>query len=383
MLLILSNAFRNRKRVVLIEVTLILAGVVFMMVLGVNDATRYTFGDKLTDIYKYQVNLQFEATERAQRLESLALTNPQVTAVDTWLVTSAKVRPSTQEESEVTDARISVYGLPPSGEAYRPELRDGRWLDSKDGRAVVITERLAREEGWSIGDFITLTDNNQREDEWQIVGITYDPLAGLTAFVPLSTLQRELGEVGKTNALWIKTQSLDADAMGTTALNLIEAFESRDFRVAPSSTFGYNTIAEIVNETQSGYSLIFQLLAIMAVIIAVVGGVGLSGVLTLNVLERRREIGVMRSIGASSWRVIRLSIGEGVLLGWISWLIALPLSIPAAYFLATQGLSFALNQQLSYRFTPEGAIVWLVIITLLAIVASSLPARSAARVSVS
>jgi putative ABC transport system permease protein len=192
-----------------------------------------------------------------------------------------------------------------------------------------------------------------------------------------------MGEVGKANTLWIKTNTQDAESMRATALNQIGSFESRDFKVTPSSTFGYNTIADIVEETQGGYSLIFQLLAIMAVIIAVVGGVGLSGVLTLNVLERRREIGVMRSIGASSWRVIRLSIGEGMLLGWLSWLIALPLSIPAAYFLATRGLSFALNQQLSYRFTPGGAIAWLVIITLLAIVASSLPARSAARVSVS
>jgi putative ABC transport system permease protein len=80
--------------------------------------------------------------------------------------------------------------------------------------------------------------------------------------------------------------------------------------------------------------------------------------------------------------VIRLSIGEGLLLGWLSWLIALPLSIPAAYGFATQGLSFALNQQLSYQFTPGGALVWLVIITVLAIIASSFPARSAARISV-
>ena len=90
----------------------------------------------------------------------------------------------------------------------------------------------------------------------------------------------------------------------------------------------------------------------------------------------------MRSIGASSWRVVRISIGEGVLLGWISWLIALPLSIPAAYLLATQGLSLALNQQLSYQFSPLGALIWLALITLLAVVASSFPARSAAKVSV-
>ena len=103
---------------------------------------------------------------------------------------------------------------------------------------------------------------------------------------------------------------------------------------------------------------------------------------TLNVLERRREIGVMRSIGASSWRVIRLYIGEGILLGVLSWLIALPLSIPAAYGMATQGLSFALNAQLSYRFSPEGALIWLVIIIILAVFASTLPARSASRISV-
>jgi putative ABC transport system permease protein len=383
LLLVLSNAFRNRKRVFLIEITLILAGVVFMMVLGVNDATRYTFGDKLSDIHTYQVNLQFEQTERIQRLENQALSDPLVSAVDAWLVTSATARPSDQGEGEVTDARIRIFGLTPVSDVYRPEVRAGRWLKDGDSHGAVITERLARERGWKVGDLITFTDIRQREADWRIVGITYDTLANSAAFVPLSTLQRELGEVGKANAVAINTRTQDAEGTRAVALNLVESFESRGFELTPTSTFGYNTIAEIAEETQGGYSLIFQLLAIMAVIIAVVGGVGLSGVLTLNVLERRREIGVMRSIGASSWQVIRLSIGEGVLLGWISWLIALPLSIPAAYALATRGLSFALNQQLSYQFTPTGAIVWLVIITLLAIIASSLPARSAARVSVS
>ena len=120
----------------------------------------------------------------------------------------------------------------------------------------------------------------------------------------------------------------------------------------------------------------------MAAVIALIGGVGLSGILSLSVLERRREIGVMRAIGASSWQVIRLFIGEGVLLGLISWLIALPLSIPLAHIFTTQGLSIALNQQLAYQFTPTGAGLWLVIITILAMIASVLPARAAAQISV-
>jgi putative ABC transport system permease protein len=382
LLLVLSNAFRNRRRVFLIELTLVLAGVVFMMVLGVNDATRYTFGDKLTSIHQYQVNLQFEDFERNRRIEDLALTIPDVEAVDTWLVTAGKARPATQEESEVTDVRLRVFALPPESIMYAPELRAGRWLYAEDGHAAVITQSLANQKGWEIGDEITLTDFSGGDTNWQIVGINYDPIANTAVFVPRTVLQRDLGLLGSANTIWVQTDDLDPQAMQTTALNLTANYERRNFGVSTSSTFGNNTIAEITEETQGGYSLIFQLLAIMAVIIAVVGGVGLSGVLTLNVLERRREIGVMRSIGASTWRVILLSIGEGLLLGWLSWLIALPLSIPAAYGFATIGLSLALNQQLSYQFTPDGALVWLAIITILAIIASSFPARSAARVSV-
>ena len=246
----------------------------------------------------------------------------------------------------------------------------------------MITQSLASEKGWGIGESLTITDANGREEDWMVVGINYDPLAGSAIFTPRSTLQREVGEIGKANTLWVKTITQEASTMEAVALDLSEAYESRNTEVAPSSAFGENTIAQIVKQSQDSFSIIFQLLAVMGVIIAVVGGVGLSGVLTLNVLERRREIGVMRSIGASSWRVIRLSIGEGVLLGWISWLIALPLSIPAAYLLATRGLSFALNQQLSYQFSASGAIIWLMVITILAIIASSFPARNAAKVSV-
>ena len=119
----------------------------------------------------------------------------------------------------------------------------------------------------------------------------------------------------------------------------------------------------------------------MAVVIAVVGGVSLSGVLSINVLERRREIGVMRAIGASSLQIFRLLVGEGLLLGWLSWLIALPLSIPAGSLL-TYGLSAIMGGELTYKYSPAGILYWLAIITVLSIVASILPARGATRISV-
>jgi putative ABC transport system permease protein len=113
----------------------------------------------------------------------------------------------------------------------------------------------------------------------------------------------------------------------------------------------------------------------------VVGGIALSGVLSLSVLERRREIGVMRAIGASSWAIFRLFAGEGLMLGWLSWLIAAPLSIPAGY-LMTRALGAAVQGEIVYNFTATGALYWLIIITVLSIIASWLPARNATQVSV-
>jgi putative ABC transport system permease protein len=119
----------------------------------------------------------------------------------------------------------------------------------------------------------------------------------------------------------------------------------------------------------------------MAVVIGIVGSIALSGVLSLNVLERTREIGVLRAIGASSGAISGLFVGEGVILGWLSWLIALPLSVPAGKLMA-QGLGAAVNTDLVYKFTPIGALCWLGIITVLSIAASWFPARGATRISV-
>ena len=119
----------------------------------------------------------------------------------------------------------------------------------------------------------------------------------------------------------------------------------------------------------------------MAAVIALVGAIALSGTLSLNVIERRREIGVMRAIGAESREVGLLFIGEGLILGLLSWAIAVPLSIPAGR-LMTEAIGTAINNEIVYRFSPMGAMMWLVIIVVLSIVASWFPARSAIRISV-
>ncbi len=382
-LLTIGNTFRNQRRVIVIEISLVVAGTIFMMVMGVSDATKFTFGNKLTSIHNYQVTLSLDQPERTRQVETIAASIDEVESVDSWLVLFGSARPVAQVESDVTDARIRMFGQSPQTDFYRPEMVEGRWLRPGDTNAVVVSQRISGEKGFELGDWITLVDSRDREMTAQVVGIHFDPAINTSIHMPLETMQRELGYFGLTNTLWVQTAGVTGVEGETAVAAAIEqALEQRSISVAPGSTFGDVSISAISERAVDGFDIIIQLLVVMAVVIALVGGVGLSGVLSLSVLERRREIGVMRAIGASSWQVIRLFVGEGVLLGVLSWLVALPLSIPAAYGLTTFGLSFVLNQQLAYQFTPAGAILWLVIITMLAIFASALPARGAAKVSV-
>lgn len=381
-LLTIGNTFRNQRRVIIIEVALVVAGTIFMMVQGVNDATSYTFGNKLKAIHNYQVTLSLDAPTRTTVVANTAAQQPTITAAEGWLVLPASARPVTQAETAVTDARITLFGQPTTTALYRPELVNGRWLQPGDENVVVVNQQVMNAKEWQLGDQIIITDSGERELTLTIVGVLFDPATGTSLHVPLATAQRELGYYDLVNTVWAQTSSLEGAVQEETAVSLETSLAQRGVAVRPSSTFGEKTISAISDRIGAGFDIIINLLVVMAVVIALVGGVGLSGVLSLSVLERRREIGVMRAIGASSWQVIRLFIGEGVLLGFISWLIALPLSIPAAYGLATVGLSFVLNQPLAYRFTPSGALLWLLIISLLAVIASALPARNAARVSV-
>ena len=120
----------------------------------------------------------------------------------------------------------------------------------------------------------------------------------------------------------------------------------------------------------------------LAMLVATVGGIGLMGALGISVMERRREIGVMRSIGANNHQVRAIFIMEGVLQGLASWLLSIPLAFLIAQPLARQLGQTMLDVDLDYAFSTPAVFLWLAVILIISISASWLPARQAARMSV-
>jgi putative ABC transport system permease protein len=123
-------------------------------------------------------------------------------------------------------------------------------------------------------------------------------------------------------------------------------------------------------------------LLIMAILTAIVGSMGLAGTMGMNVLERTREIGITRAIGADDRAVMRTVIAEGVVIGMISFGLAVILSIPFTYLLSTIVSLAVFQTPIEVVFTYSGYAIWLGLVLALSAVASILPARNAARLTI-
>jgi putative ABC transport system permease protein len=382
-LITISNTFRHKRRVVLLEIGLVLSGLMFMAVIAVRDSVEYTTRDVFFSILNADITLVFEDPQRIGHIENLTLSRPDVKAVEMWGLASPTIRPAGQPASEDDETINLLFGVPLPTQLFNAEIRAGRWLDPNDDYAIVLDQELAKEIGVGVGDWVTLKYAEHKERDWQVVGLSFIPFVPNTASVPREPLLRDQGFVGRGQVVWIQTVQQDPQSQIAIAKDLRDFYKKNNVPVTPQR--GIFTLGDTTNEvadTLIGQINVFLvLLGIVAVVIGAVGSVALSSALSLSVMERRREIGVMRAIGASSWTIFRLFIGEGLILGWVSWLVALPLSIPAGRAMSF-AIGSALQSELFYKFNPIGSILWLVMITVLSIVASWLPALGATKISV-
>jgi putative ABC transport system permease protein len=135
-------------------------------------------------------------------------------------------------------------------------------------------------------------------------------------------------------------------------------------------------------EAETSFNIIAALLFVMAILLALVGGLGLMGTMSINVLERTREIGVLRAIGASNRGVAQVFILEGIAIGLLSWLFGSLIAIPMSQGLSQAVGTAIMGMSLSFSYSIPGLWLWLAVVVLLSAVASFIPARSASHLTV-
>jgi putative ABC transport system permease protein len=375
-LLALRNTFRRAGRMLLTEITLIMAGAVFMMVIS----TSYSFNQTIAQIFRgfgWDVLVGFDGWQRIDEIVPLVESRPGVERAEMWVFRSGALRLVKPDGAEDVNYDVRVRAIPRDTQLFTPQLTAGRNLLPDDGHALLLNQKLAADMDANVGDQVILDLDEEGESHWTVVGLLFDLSARqATAFIHVDTYNEEVNLVGRAGVVEIRSSATTANGQEAVAKDVKEFLESKGYKIGFTDTALQNQ-----QEAAAQFNILTTLLLIMTCLMAVVGSFGLSGTLSINVLERRREIGVMRAVGASSGDVGFIFMGEGVMLGILSWAIALPISLLAGkYFVAA--ISNVIKFPVIYYYSMQGAWIWLAIVVVLSLGASWLPARRATRISV-
>jgi putative ABC transport system permease protein len=368
----LRNTFRRKGRLVLTLITLSMATAIFIAILSIRASLLQTLDDAL-NLFDYDVQVVFDRSYRVDPLRRTATEVAGVEEVETWgFGTARRIRPDDTESDSIV-----VYAPEPDSKMVNPTLLEGRWLAEDDTNTIVLnTDVLRSEEDVGIGDTITLNIGGY-ENDWQVVGIIRGLLTGPNAFVTFDHFSRVTNDVGQAAVSLVRLHDRDPASQTAVGGALEDHYRISGYRVQQTQT-----IAQLRSMITTIFNVVIGFLLFMALLLGIVGGLGLMGTMSINVLERSREIGVMRAIGASDGAVLRIVLLEGVIIGLLSWVIGGFIALPASRLLTDAVGNALLQAAPSYVFAQTGALIWLVIVLILAAIASFLPAWRASRLTV-
>ena len=370
--LALRNTFRHKVRLLMTLATLVMAGAFFIGVLNLYTALPNDFKQQAT-LESSDIKVSFREPANKRALEARTLRGENVVAAEGWLRSGATLVKADGYETE----SFGLYGIPEASSFTAPNLAQGRWLAAltPDSRfELVVSDDIALDYQVEVGETITLKNDDETRS-WQVVGIvdTREP----ALYGHYDTVSRWVNLRNQANEVHVRATAADAETLA-----VVEASLSTIFADAGIDVKDIRNAAQMLADVLATISVLIMMLLMCGVLIAVVGGLGLAGTMSLAVMERTREIGIMRSIGAGTGTLRQMLVSEGVMVGLLSLGFAWLASFPVTTVLNSALGLVLFSRPISFALHPYAPLLWAALVMLVAVVASLLPAQNATRVSV-
>jgi putative ABC transport system permease protein len=363
----LRNAFRRRWRTALTLVTLASGGAAFLAALDLRASIRRSVDALYVDMMRFDLSVLLDDRHGADSVAAVASRIPGVASAEEWSGTRA-----TNASAGDLAPSFSLTALPADTRLLALPIVRGRWLRDGDAQEIVVTSRTLEDQPQlTVGSSVDLAIGG-RTSRWTVVGLA-DAGPQPTAFVTRAALARATGDARVTTLL-VRATDRSASSQFDLATRVRDSLEARGFAVRSSqlSQAGRSAIEDHL-------LMIDAFLLGMAQLTIIVGGLALGATMSLAVQERTREIGVLRAIGAAPRAIVTMVQAEGLLIAIVSWLIAIPLSLPASTLLAG---TFSQMIPVTPTLVPQwyALAIWLLVVVVVSLASCAWPAIRATRV---
>jgi len=374
----LRNVFRQRSRLALTLGLLAAGGAMFMMALNVSEA----WDTNLKRIYIQRLYDQEIKLNERINLDSLIIKIKKLSGIKTvegWDYASTSLIKESDYEITRTypdkgHGSFGITALPVSSTLLNPTIKEGSWLTAENTNDVVLNQ-IARTPEMKIGDIISLALDG-KPTSWKIVGFTEDVGSPATAYVSLTTFSKLANADRKAKMLRISYEDRSRESAMTKNRQLEELIEKEKISVSSSTP-----IWLLHNAVAAHMKVLVNSLLTMAVLMAFVGTLGLMSTTSMNVLERTREMGVMRALGATPLKIRKLIVWEGLTIGAFSIIIAFAVSLALSFYMGAFIGHISFRTPLTLTISWYALLIWIIIIIVGSFIATYFPAQRANKIT--
>ena len=350
----LRNVARRKGRSAATAIQVALAVGVLLGLMSFSYSLTVAVSDTYADL-RWEIAVATESFGGAPLNESI---RPDIEAIEN--VRSAE--PFIETTVQLNDRAVitHAYDQDTTSFNYGRTMGRGRWFTAEDyssnAHVVVLGPALVELEGIDLGDAVTLMTATG-STEFRVVGVSEGLMEnGQVIYLPLSTAQDVLGLGDDVTGFYLRTDDRGHDAIDATATRIEDEMLGRGFVVDTRVLY----VIEERNKMQN--QAILNLMVIISLIIVLISLIGLVSTLTMNIIDRTREIGMMRCLGSRAREIRRMFSAEGTFLSLLGWLAGVPLGLVIAT-VVTEVVSNRMKLTMPLEF-PLGFVLWSLVITI-------------------
>lgn len=362
----LNNVFRKKGRTLLAILALATGGVLFMtsqnIVASIGktvDASMDTFG------YDYDVRLYGQYPE-----EKIMKTLGKIEGIDKAEIYKANMAVF-KKDNGTDSANYTIKALPKNSTMVNFELIEGVSLSTSD-HAVIINKALLDEEKWIEPGMTVTMDIQGKSTLVKVVGIVNEVPPLPSIYMNLEDYESIFSGTSKQNIL-ISGSSKTLEDPLKVSKELEERFKAEGIEL--SENWNISLLRKAFVEH---LRIIIDLLSVVSLLAVVVGGLSIASAIGINITERKRELGILRAIGANGLQTISMISFEVILMGAAGWLLGLLLAIPISIWTGNYFGQIFLHSNLNNTLSVNGAILWFAISMITSFASGLIPAYKTA-----
>lgn len=370
-LLSARNAFRRKTRLALTVLSLSLGGAIFITSLNIQASTDVSI-EKNFDQQPQDLMYVLSKPQSASKLKEIS-DSIHGTSIEVGMRSTG----SFALENDLNSGSFAITALKEDTKMIVPDMLEGKWLSGNSKEIVINQITVLENPQLTVGSKVGVEIKGKTE-AYTIVGICKQMFTPPAIFLTDKDFANHTGaSIQAGNLLFVNVQSsLEKDIVAAN-IQFENMLEQKSISVASS-----------VTKVQYKKAVVEHLLIIMAMLITmtllviIVGGLGMVTSIGINVSERKREVGILSSIGIQNKSLRNIIITEGLTMGMISWAFATLLSVPLSIYLGNSFFSIFFESVMGFELSYAGVGIWLALTILISYLSSLVPANRSIKMPV-